>query len=131
MIVSPSHESTGPGGLVVAFCASRHAARVAAGPPAPYSLISLSAILTKLKPDPANLPTNLPLLMRAVASMCASASCTVQPAHCDGACHCASESPDRSSAREPRSVLITGQGLAAMTPFRWVMTVGSRAGTTA
>src|SRR3954447_7208854 len=108
-MISPSQVVFGPGGAVVRSFAATKRAKVAAGPPADCSAISLSAKRSKLKPDPIILPKNFGGVMSALPVWWASTSCTVHRSHSDGVRHCSSLRFAMSAARADRSAWTTGQ----------------------
>ena len=85
--VSPSDESTGPGGPLLRFCACRNRASVAAGPPAVSASMLRRAIVSNRKPARAHPAEEPERVILAVAVMWPSTSCTDQPVHSDGSRH--------------------------------------------
>jgi hypothetical protein len=111
--ISPSHESAGPGGPVVAFAWARSCASVASGPSAVSRATFFAAIASNRNPDPASRPKNVTGVSFAVATTWPSTSWTVHPRHSEGVDHAASGTAARSSASAARSRWISGQGLAS------------------
>src|SRR5215469_152689 len=108
-IVSPSQESTGPGGCLTEVSSAWKRRKVSAGV-APLSAATfLSCSRSKLNRAPASLTRNAGGVIFAVAVMWATTSRTVQEPQREGLAHWSGPMAPRSIARASRSAWITGQ----------------------